>query len=149
MLVICASCQSHKSNAVSLPWPAVTDSVVVSQLAGNWLATPATNNLLDKKQYKKDSIYLELRADSSFRARLPDCLDAAVKGNVSWDAIGTWKLFNDAGNWKLGMSFVAGQLFRYRTFTTFDLVLIDSQLTISRFVGDPDKKEALQFTQSK
>ena len=118
-------------------------------MAGNWQATPATYELLTKMKYKSDTVFLHLQADSSFKAHLPDCLDAAVKGGVSWDAIGTWKLYRDNGAWKLGMSFVAGQLFRYRTFTTFDLVMIDSQLTISRYVGDPEKEQTLQFTRSR
>lgn len=145
MLVIFAACQSGNKNQVTLPGPAVTDSAAVVTLAGTWQATKATNELLAKMKYKADTVFLELRADSSFRGHLPDCLDAAVKGGVSWDAIGSWKLYQHEGAWKLGMSFVAGKLFRYRTFMTFDLVLIDSQLTISRYVGDPGKKETLQF----
>lgn len=147
-LIFCAACGSRNKNSVTLPGPAVTDSTAAASLAGNWIATSATYALLTSMKYKNDTVFLDLRADSSFNAHLPDCLDAAVKGGVSWDAIGTWKVFKDAGNWKLGMSFVAGRLFRYRTFTTFDLVLIDSQLTISRYVGNPDKDQALQFSKS-
>lgn len=149
LLVVCQACRSRNSNRVALPGAAVIDRASVNALAGTWRATKATNDLLAKKKYKADTIFLELRADSSFGARLPDCLDAAQKGGLSWDAIGRWKLYQDANAWKLGMSFEAGRLFRYRTFTTFDLVWMDSVLTISRFVGDPDKEQTLQFVKGR
>ena len=114
-------------------------------MAGTWYATADTYVLLDKKKYVRDSVYLLLRPDSSFKVRLPDCMDAASKGGLVWDAIGSWRLFRSGDTWKLGMAFEKGRLFRYRTFTNFDLVVKDSVLTLSRYVGDPDKAEALQF----
>lgn len=123
----------------------VTDQKEVKDMAGTWYATTETRALLDKKKYARDSVYILLRPDSAFQVRLPDCLDAAAKGGLVWDAIGSWRLFKNEHAWKLGMSFEKGSLFRYRTFTDFDIVVKDSLLTLVRYVGNPDKEEVLEF----
>lgn len=123
----------------------VTDQKELGEIAGTWYATADTYAMLAKKKYARDSVYMRLQPDSSFKVRLPDCMDAASKGGLVWDAIGTWKLHKNGDAWKLGMAFEKGRLFRYRTFTDFDIVVKDSVLTLFRYVGDPDKAEALQF----
>jgi hypothetical protein len=136
-------CRSKGNSAVhGLP---VTDQKEVKDIAGTWYATPATYAMLDKKRYARDSVYIRLSPDSAFKVRLPDCLDAANKGGLVWDAIGAWRLFKNEGAWKLGMSFERGRLFRHSTFTDFDIVIKDSLLTLVRYVGNPDKEEALEF----
>jgi hypothetical protein len=123
----------------------VTDQKEVKDIAGTWYATAETRALLDKKKYARDSVYIRLSPDSGFKVRLPDCLDAASKGGLVWDAIGAWRLFKNEGAWKLGMTFERGRLFRYSTFTNFDIVVKDSALTLVRYVGNPDKEEVLTF----
>jgi hypothetical protein len=123
----------------------VSDQKEVRDIAGTWYATTATYALLDKKKYARDSVYIRLNPDSGFKVRLPDCMDAASKGGLVWDAIGSWRLFKHDNTWKLGMSFERGRLFRYSTFTDFDIVVKDSALTLVRYVGNPDKEEVLTF----
>jgi hypothetical protein len=123
----------------------VTDQKGLTDMAGTWYATAETNALLDKKKYVRDSVYLILQADSAFHVRLPDCLDAAAKGGLIWDAIGAWRLHKNGETWKLGMAFEKGRLFRYRTFTDFDIRVLDSVLILSRYIGNPDEGEILTF----
>jgi len=138
------ACRSKSSP----PGAAVTDKAAVRDLAGMWYATDETYALLAKKNYKRDTVFIELRPDSSFKARLPDCLDAAAKGGMIWDAIGSWKLRQSDSAWKLLLAFEKGRLFRYRTYTDFDLLMMDSVLTLGRVVGNPDKEEVLQFVRA-
>lgn len=135
-------CRSHSGANIGLP---VTDQKALKNMAGTWYATEETHALLTKKKYAKDSVFVRLSEDSSFKVRLPDCMDAASKGGLIWEAIGGWRLHKNGDAWKLGMAFEKGRLFRYRTFTDFDIVIKDSILTLSRYVGDPDEEEALQF----
>lgn len=123
----------------------VTDQKTIKEIAGTWYATAETLALLDKKKYTRDAVYIFLSPDSAFKARLPDCLDAAAKGGLIWDAIGSWRLFKDERAWKLGMSFEKGRLFRYSTFTHLDIVVKDSILTLVRHMGNLNKEEMLEF----
>ena len=142
------ACRSAADRKALLGQPATCEAQV-KDLAGTWLATTDTYDMLAKKKYPRDSVYVELKADSSFKAHLPDCLDAANKGGMSWDAIGTWKLRRVDGAWKLSMAFVPGRLFRYRTFTSFEILLKDSTLTLVREVGNPEKGEVLRFAKAR
>lgn len=147
LMITIAACRSKASMEAMYGRP-VTDQQQLHDIAGTWYATDDTYALLTKKNYARDSVYIRLQGDSSFKARLPDCLDAASKGGLVLDAIGDWRLHKDGDAWKLGMAFEKGRLFRYRTFTDFDIVIKDSLLTLSRFVGDPEKEEFLQFRKS-
>lgn len=138
-----SGCRSKKNGVIH--GQPVIDQKEVKDMSGTWYATTETRALLDKKKYARDSVYILLRPDSAFQVRLPDCLDAASKGGLVWDAIGSWRLFKTEHAWKLGMSFEKGRLFRYRTFTDFDIVIKDSVLTLIRYVGNPDKEEVLTF----
>lgn len=138
------ACRSKKGEE-TIHGQSVTDWQQVKDMAGTWYATAGTYSYLAEKRYPRDSVYLILQPDSSFRVRLPDCMDAAAKGGNVWDAIGAWKLHRNGEAWKLGMAFEKGRLFRYRTITDFDIVLQDSVLTLVRAIGDPKKEKALQF----
>ncbi|AXY72922.1 hypothetical protein D3H65_02590 [Paraflavitalea soli] len=142
--VVLTACKSKAAHEAIYGLP-VTDQKLLKDMAGSWFATEETHALLAKKKYARDSVHIELRPDSSFKVRLPDCMDAAAKGGLVWEAIGGWRLHKNGDDWKLGMAFEKGRLFRYRTFTDFDIVIKDSVLTLSRYVGDPDEEEALQF----
>lgn len=142
MGVALSGCRSHGGANFGL---LVTDQTVLKDMAGAWYATEDTRALLTKKKYARDSVYIKLSPDSSFKVQLPDCMDAASKGGLIWEAIGSWRLHKNGDAWKLGMAFEKGRLFRYRTFTDFDIVIKDSILTLSRYVGDPDEEEALRF----
>ncbi|MDF2193314.1 hypothetical protein [Paraflavitalea sp. CAU 1676] len=135
-------------NKRTSPGAAVIDKSAVRDIAGLWYATDETYALLAKKNYKQDTVFIELRPDSSFKVRLPDCLDAAAKGGMIWDAIGSWKLRQSGSAWKLLLAFEKGRLFRYRTYTDFDILMTDSVLTLARVVGNPDKEEILQFVRA-
>lgn len=143
-LTVLIACRSAADRKALLGQP-VTSEAQVKDIAGTWTATVETYETLAKKKYTHDTVYLELRPDSSFQAHLPDCLDAANKGGLILDAIGTWKLRQVDGVWKLNMAFVPGRLFRYRTFTSFDILGKDSVLTLVREVGKPEKEEVLLF----
>jgi len=128
----------------------ITDKNELADLTGTWYATPGTYIMLKEKRYKPDSIYIVLQPDSVFKAyHLPDCMTAATKNGLLKDAIGTWRLHKDSTDWKLGLSFEAGRLFRYKTHTHFDIAVIDSLLTIYQYIGDPAKGEALLFQKRK
>ncbi len=73
----------------------ITDQKLLTDMAGVWYPTAETQALLDKKKYVRDSVYLILHADSAFHVRLPDCLDAAAKGGLVWDAIGGWRMYKN------------------------------------------------------
>lgn len=139
-----SACRSTGADEVMRGRP-VTAQKELRDIAGTWYATADTYAMLAKKRYARDSVYMLLRPDSSFKVRLPDCMDAASKGGLVWDAIGAWKLHQHGDAWKLNMAFEKGRLFRYRTFTDFDIVVKDSVLTLLRYVGDPEKAEVLQF----
>lgn len=138
------ACRSAADRKAQLGQP-VTSEAQLKSLTGTWVATAETFEMLAKKKYARDTVYLELRPDSSFKAHLPDCLDAANKGGLILDAIGTWKLRQLDGSWKLSMAFVPGRLFRYRTFTTFDFVRKDTVIYLVREVGNPEKEQLLVF----
>lgn len=147
IVVLVAGCHSGMTYKMTDTFP-VTDKKYLSEMAGTWQATEDTYTMLANKNYRRDSIYIILQPDSAFKARLPDCMDAASKGGLAWDAIGAWKLHKDGEVYKLSMAFEKGRLFRFRTFTDFDIMLKDSVLTLSRYVGNPDKEEVLQFRKS-
>ena len=142
--IVLAGCHSKGAGNSSIGLP-VTDQQLLNDIAGTWYATKETHDMLTKKKYARDSVYVKLNSDSSFKVRLPDCMDAASKGGLVWEAIGGWRLHKNGDDWKLGMAFEKGRLFRYRTFTDFDIVVKDSMLTMSRYGGDPDEEEVLQF----
>ena len=139
-----SACRSTAADEAYRGQP-VSDQKALKDMSGTWYATAATYAMVAKKKYARDSVYMLLQPDSSFKVRLPDCMDAASKGGLVWDAIGAWKLHKDGNAWKLSMAFEKGRLFRYRTFTNFDIVMKDSVLTLLRYIGDPEKEEALQF----
>lgn len=145
--IVLTACHSKGAAIGSIGLP-VTDQKALNDMAGTWYATAETHALLTKKKYARDSVYIKLNPDSSFKVRLPDCMDAASKGGLVWEAIGGWRLHKNGDAWKLGMAFEKGRLFRYRTFTDFDIVIKDSILNLSRYVGDPDEEEVLRFRKS-
>lgn len=139
----------HKPSIVDKGEP-ITDAKQLTGLAGTWYATPDTYTMLLEKRYKPDSIYMELQADSVLKARhLPDCMNAAFKAGTLQDAIGLWKLHRDGDDWKMSVAFEAGQLFRYKTHVSFDIVLLDSALTIYQYIGDPDDGHVLRFIKAR
>lgn len=142
--VALSACRSTAADEAIRGRP-VTHQKELGDIAGTWYATADTYTMLANKKYVRDSVYMFLRPDSSFKVHLPDCMDAASKGGQVWDAIGAWKLHKDGNAWKLSMAFEKGRLFRYRTFTNFDIVVKDSVLTLFRYVGNPDKGEVLEF----
>jgi hypothetical protein len=157
LLAVClglliTACRSGNAHGVHNGSP-VTDKKEVNDLVGTWYATPATYAMLAEKKYpgvRDSTIYIVLRKDSVFNAfHLPDCMDAANKGGLLLDAVGSWKLHQDENAWKLSMAFEKGKLFRYKTFTDFDIAIVDSLLTLSRYVGDPKEKDALQFRKNR
>ena len=150
LLVICAGlfltgCQSRGTSDAGNSRP-VTDKKELSDLAGTWYATEDTYTMLAEKKYPRDSIYIVLRNDSVFNAfHLPDCMDAANKGGLLLDAVGTWRLHKNGDAWRLLMGFEKGRLFRYKTYSEFDIQVTDSVLTLLRIVGDPEEKDILRF----
>jgi len=147
--LFCLTACRHTSSIVDKGRP-ITDQKELANLAGTWYATPDTYAMLKEKHYKPDSIYIELQPDSILRAHhLPDCMNAAFKAGTLQDALGIWKLHRDGDDWKMGVAFEAGQLFRYKTHVSFDIVLLDSVLTIYQYIGDPDDGHVLRFIKAR
>lgn len=145
MGLLFVACQ-HVKHPVIKHGRTVTDIKALDKLAGTWYSTPDSDTMLKKKNYPPDSIFIVLQQDSVLKAHhLPDCMTAAIKGGLLQDALGVWKLHRDGDDWKLGVAFEAGKLFRYKTYTSFDIAVVDSVLTIYQYIGDPDKGDVLQF----
>ncbi len=81
--IILAGCHSKGADNSSIGLP-VTDQKALKDMAGAWYATKETHAMLEKKKYVRDSVYIDLSPDSSFKVRLPDCMDAASKGGLVW-----------------------------------------------------------------
>ena len=145
LLISLASCHGSKHPVIK-HGHTVTDIKALDNLTGTWYSTPDSDTMLKKKNYRPDSIFIVLQQDSVLKAHhLPDCMTAAIKGGLLQDALGVWKLHRDGDDWKLGVAFEAGKLFRYKTYTFFDIAVVDSVLTIYQYIGDPDKGDVLQF----
>jgi hypothetical protein len=149
LLLFCSVGCRHKATVVDKGRP-ITAIKELNDLAGTWYATSDTYAMLKEKRYNLDSIYLELAQDSGFKAfHLPDCMTAANTNGMLKDAIGAWKLHQNGDAWKLSMKFEAGQLFRYKTFTEFNIVMLDSVLTIYQYIGDPNDGLLLRFIKAR
>ena len=149
LIISLVSCHGSKHPVIK-NGRTVTDVKELDSLAGTWYATPDTDTMLKKKNYQPDSIYIILQKDSVLKAHhLPDCITAATKGGLLQDAVGVWKLHRDGNDWKLGVAFEAGRLFRYKTHTSFDIAVVDSVLSIYQYIGDPKEGDVLQFRKSR
>lgn len=145
LIFSCVGCHHAKPSFIS-NGQAVTDIKELADLAGTWYATPDTDSILKEKKYKPDSIYIVLQTDSVLKAHhLPDCMTAATTGGLLQDALGVWKLNKDGDHWRVSIAFEAGKLFRYKTYTFFDILKVDSVLAIYQYIGNPEQGKTLQF----
>lgn len=118
-------------------------------LPGTWNATKSVYKMLRGKNYTIDSVRLILHADSTFElTNTPDCINDPAgksKDQLLESTKGSWTTQIMRNQWMLVMTFDQGKIFESKTRMNFEIRSIDSTLTISYFIGDPDQGDILMF----
>ena len=127
------------------------DYLTGTEVVGRYVLAEQSYELIKENyDYKDEVVLINMLKNHQFVFRNTPDFMASLSGNpingLFVETQGDWNFDTLFNAQKLKMTFKKGTLFHVETTLYFNLQRIDSVVTLSHYIGDPDNGERLLFT---